>query len=211
VSVAAQGRQVCVRAVLPSVLAAVLLVVSSRATAEQPWKGARTVDGLKVESRDVEGSKFEEVKVTTVSALPLTSLCDAVWGHDAKVEGHFKKREVIRESDTERWTYEQLKVPIVTDRDIVVHTQLISAAQTGRCEIVFETGTDPSYPTRADHVRVSAVRGRWTLEPTADGKVEITYTVYSEPGGKIPAWLARGGHRDAAVIFMKTILSRASP
>ena len=170
----------------------------------------RTVDGLTISARDVTGSNFEEVKVTTISPQPLAALCDAVWGRDAKVEGHFKKRVVIRESDSERWTYEQLKVPIVTDRDIVVHSQLVAAADTGRCEVLFETGTDPGFPTTRDHVRVTSLHGRWTLEPTADGKVAITYTVYSEPGGKIPAWMARGGHRDAALIFMKTILSRAA-
>ena len=196
--------------VLPNLLVAALLLVSSQTPEEPVWKVTRTVDGMTISARDVSGSNFEEVKVTTISAQPLASLCDAVWGHDAKVEGHFKKRVVIRESDSERWTYEQLKVPIVTDRDIVVHSQRVATADTGRCEVLFETGTDPAFPKTRDHVRVSSLRGRWTLDPTADGKVAVTYTVYSEPGGKIPAWLARGGHRDAAIIFMKTILSRAT-
>jgi hypothetical protein len=196
-------------AVLPYSLAVALVVLSTEASAEQPWKTARTSDGLKLEIRPVDGSTFEEVKVTTQSAKPLSALCDAVWGKNAKVEGHFKKRVVIRESDTDRWTYEQLKVPIVTDRDLVVHSQLVAAANSGRCEILFEAATDPLFPKTNDHVRVTTLNGRWTLEPTADGKVEITYTVYTEPGGKIPAWLSRGGNRDAALIFMKTILSRA--
>lgn len=194
---------------LPNLLVTALLLVSSETPEAPAWKATRTVDGLTISARDVIGSNFEEVKVSTISAQPLAALCDAVWGRDAKVEGHFKKRVVIRESDSERWTYEQLKVPIVTDRDIVVHSQLIAAAGTGRCEVLFETGSDPAFPKTRDHVRVSSLKGRWTLEPMADGKIAITYTVYSEPGGKIPAWLSRGGHRDAAIIFMKTILSRA--
>ena len=197
---------------LPHALLAAIVVISSAATAdERPWKPTRSVDGLQVEAREVDGSHFEEVKVTTRSPRSLESLCDAVWGRDAKVEGHFKKRVVIRESDTERWTYEQIRVPIVTDRDLVVHTRLIASAPTGRCEVIFEADTDPAYPKASDHIRVGAVRGRWTLEPTDDGKVEITYVVYSEPGGKIPGWLARGGNRDAALIFMKSILARAGP
>ena len=194
---------------LPHSLVAALVLFSSEASAEQPWKTSRTVDGLKLETRPVDGSTFEEVKVTTQSPKPLGTLCDAVWGRDAKVEGHFKKRVVIRESDTERWTYEQLKVPIVTDRDLVVHSQLVAGADSGRCEISFEAAEDPAFPKTTDHVRVTTLHGRWTLEPTSDGKVDITYVVYSEPGGKIPAWLSRGGNRDAAVIFMKLILSRA--
>lgn len=199
------------RAVFPHAIAAAVLLISGEATAEQPWRSIRTVDGLRLESRAVDGSKFEEVKVITRSERPLETLCEAVWGRNAKLDSNFKKRVVIFESDTERWTYEQVRVPIVTDRDLVVHTQVVAPAASGRCEIAFEAGADPAYPKARDHVRVDTLRGRWTLEPQADGKVEITYTVYSEPGGKVPAWLARGGHRDAAVIFMKTILSRADP
>lgn len=196
-------------AVLPYSLVAALVVLASHASAEQPWTTARTSDGLKLETRPVDGSTFEEVKVTTQSAKPLSELCDAVWGRNAKVEGQFKKRVVIRESDTERWTYEQLKVPIVTDRDVVVHSQLVASPDSGRCEILFAAGEDPAFPKTSGHVRVTTLHGRWTLEPASDGKVEITYVVYSEPGGKIPAWLSRGGNRDAALIFMKLILSRA--
>lgn len=177
--------------------------------AASPWKAGRTIDGMKVELRDVKGSAFEEVKVSTVSALPLAALCDAVWGRDAKLEGDFKKRVVIRESEFERWTYEQVRVPLVADRDCVMHAQLVAPAQSGRCEVKFEDGSDPAFPPAPRHVRVGAVRGRWTLEPAAGGKTEVTYVVYSEPGGGVPAWLARGGQRDAAVAFMKTILARA--
>jgi hypothetical protein len=196
-------------AVLAHSLVVALVVLSTDASAEQPWKTTRTADGLKLETRPVDGSTFEEVKVTTQSEKPLSALCNAVWGRNAKVEGHFKKRVVIRESDTDRWTYEQLKVPIVTDRDVVVHSQLVANADSGRCEVQFEAAEDPEYPAAKGHVRVTTLHGRWTLEPTADGKVDITYVVYGEPGGKIPAWLSRGGNRDAALIFMKTILSRA--
>lgn len=189
--------------------ALVLLLLSTEAVAEQPWKTARTVEGLTLAARAVDGSAFEEVKVTTQSTRPLPSLCAAVWGKDAKVEGQFKKRVVIRESETERWTYEQLKVPILADRDIIVHSQL--ATSPGRCEVVFEAATDPAYPETKGHVRVTTLRGRWTLEAKADGAVDITYVVYSEPGGKIPAWISRGGNRDAALGFMKNILARADP
>ncbi len=187
-----------------------LLLLTTLLLASGPeWKTVRAADGLTVEWRAVKDSAFEEVKVSTLSARPLGALCEAVWGKDAKVEGDFKKRVIIRESDSERWTYEQIRVPLVTDRDCVMHAQLIAPAQSGRCEVTFESGSDPAYPKAKGHVRVGAVRGRWTLEPADDGKVAITYVVYSEPGGAIPAFLARGGQRDAAVAFLKTILARA--
>lgn len=175
------------------------------------WKPVGHLDGLELEVRRVAGSPFEELKVSAVLTQPLSALCDAVWGHDAKVEKRFKKRVVIRESETERWTYEQVRVPVLTDRDLVIHAQLLAAAPSGRCEVKFESTTDPDFPRRADHVRITAVRGHWTLEPTDGGKVAMTYTIYSEPGGSVPAFLAVGGQRSAAVDFVKIILGRASP
>jgi hypothetical protein len=194
-----------------SVVLAVGLPLSS-ALADPPveWRDDRIVDGLKVEYREVQGSAFHEYRISTESRLPLERLCDAVWGKDAKLSGNFKKRVVIRESDTERWTYEQVGVPLVSDRDCVMHVQLIEPATSGRCVVRFETSVDPSYPPTPGFVRVPAVRGSWVLELRKD-RVAITYVVYSEPGGAVPALFARGGQRDAAVDFMKTILKRASP
>lgn len=190
-------------------------LVSIVALAAAPgWRAQRPIEGITVELRDVVDSSFEEIRVTTTSPLKLTSLCDAVWakGLSGKApEGNFKKRVVIRETEDERWTYEQIKVPVVSDRDYVMHVKLVQPASTGRCEVQFETRTDPAYPPVKDHVRIAAVRGSWELVPTADGKTKISYVVYSDPGGTVPALFTRGGQRDAAIDFLKVILARAAP
>jgi hypothetical protein len=196
----------------PALLFRISVVVATVVLAEPsiPWTLDRTVDGLQVAYREVPDSPFHEYRITTRSRLPLERLCDAVWGKNAKVTGDFKKRVIIRESDHERWTYEQVGVPMVTDRDCVMHVQLLQPAPTGRCVVKFETGEDPKFPPDPNFVRVPVVRGSWQLEPMRDGGTAVTYTVYSEPGGAVPALFARGGQRDAAIGFMKTILERAS-
>jgi hypothetical protein len=47
------------------------------------------------------------------------------------------------------------------------------------------------------------------VAPTADGKLWLRYEVYSEPGGGIPAFLARGGQRSSAIEFVKAAIGRA--
>ncbi len=145
----------------------------------------------------------------TQSALSLKSLCEAIWGKGAKASGDFRKRVIISETQTDRWTYEQIHVPVVADRDYVMHVTLEQPAETGHCQVRFETGTHADWPASSDFVRIRTIRGRWNLDPQPDGKIDITYVVYSEPGGQVPAFLARGGQRDAALSFMKTILQRA--
>ncbi|MFT3840719.1 MAG: START domain-containing protein [Myxococcaceae bacterium] len=188
-----------------------LLAAPLSASADAPWHTATVEDGIKIEAREVAGSSFDELRLSTDSASGLDALCDAVWAKDVgnKAEGDFKKRVVIREDDHERWTYEQIRAPLVSDRDYVMKVTLLQPASSGRCEIAFETAKDPSYPPTSDHVRLTNVRGHWLLTPTASGKVNITYQLFSEPGGSVPAFLAKGGQRSAAVDFFKTILSRA--
>lgn len=189
----------------------VLSMLAAVAGADTPaeWKSDRPVDGMKVEWREVKDSPFHEYRISTTSPLSLDALCGAVWGKDAKVAGDFKKRVIIKETETERLTYEQVKVPVVKDRDCIMHVQMLVPPSTGRCEVSFETREDPAYPVDPDYVRVPKVKGNWVLEP-ADGGTSIIYVVYSEPGGSVPALFARGGQRDAAIGFMKTILARAA-
>lgn len=164
---------------------------------------------MRVDVREVKGSSFEEVRVMTTSALPLKALCDAVWGKNQKASGDFLKRVVISETDRERWTYEQIRVPMITNRDCVMHVTLADTTDTNRCEVNFETAAHPDWPAAKDFVRLRAVRGHWSLQRQSDGNTAVTYTVFSDPGGTVPAFLTRGGQRDAAVSFMKTILARA--
>ncbi len=188
-----------------------LLLFPLAASADAPWHTDKVEDGIKVEFREVKGSSFDELRLSTDSSTGLAALCDAIWAKDVgnKTEGGFKKRVVIREDDHERWTYEQIRAPLVSDRDFVMKVTLVQPASTGRCEVDFEATQDPAYPPVADHVRLTNVHGRWLLTPEQTGKVSITYQLYSDPGGSVPAFLAKGGQRSAAVDFFKTILARA--
>ena len=187
---------------------ALLLVVLSQAP---EWRHDRTVEGMRLELRKVQDSKFDELRVTATREGDLQRVCDAIFakGVGEKVEGNFKKRTVLKETETERWTYEQISVPVVSDRDYVIHVKLEQPADTGRCEVSFQTEDDPAYPPAPRHVRIASVRGHWTVVPAEPGKLNITYLVFSDPGGGVPAFLVHGGQRKAAIDFFKTILARA--
>lgn len=186
-------------------------LAASTAGAESSWHSDGRVDGIWVERRDVPGSSFDEIRVTTLSELPLGALCDAIYPKefDGRLEGRFKKRELLRETDSERWTYEQISVAVVSDRDYVMHVRLDQPAAKGRCEISFETDNRGARPPAPGFVRIPVIRGHWSLAPMDDGKVRVSYSVFSNPGGGVPAFLARGGQKRAAVDFLKTILARA--
>jgi hypothetical protein len=199
------------RYLLPLVV--ILFVPATAAADAAPqWIPDGITDGVRVERRDVPGSHYDELRLSLFSRLSLESLCDAIYPKvvGANPERRFKKMELLRQTDDERWTYEQISVPVVSDRDYVMHVKRTQPASSGRCEVTFETVADPSRPPVQGLVRIPVIRGRWQLMPVADGRVSVLYEIFSEPGGAVPAFLAKGSQRSAAVDFMKIILSRAA-
>jgi hypothetical protein len=176
-----------------------------------PWHGDGLTDGVQVEHRDVPGSSFRELRLSLVTTVPVSQICEAVYPkvYPTTVEQRFKKRVLIRETATDRWTYEQISVPLVSDRDYVVHTKLEAPASTGQCSVSFVNAEDPAYPPTDGFVRIPVIRGRWDIFPIGDGKVSVQYRIFSEPGGGVPAFVSRGGQKSAAVDFMKIVLARA--
>ncbi len=190
------------------------LLLSGLPAAAQPapeWRLYGMVKGLRVEEREVPGSAFNEIRISASRTETVSRLCDAIFARNVgnKVDGSFKERVVLRETPSERWTYERIKVPIVEDRDYVIHVKLDQPAASGRCEVSFQTEEDPARPPVHGAVRIKSIRGNWVVLPSSDGKVSVVYRVFSDPGGSIPAFFVRGAQRDTAVDFFKTILARA--
>jgi hypothetical protein len=151
-------------------LAIVLLASAALADPQSEWRPDGVVDGMRVDRRDVAGSSFDELRVTGTSRVSLTRLCDALYPKrvDDKIEGRFLKRELLRETERDRWTYEQVSVPVVSNRDYVMHVRLEKPASSGRCEVSFQTENDGVRPPPPGFVRIAAIRGRWQLAPTPD-------------------------------------------
>ncbi len=202
-----------IRRTLPIALLAALLAASTDGLADDaPWHGEGLTDGVHVERRAVAGSSFDELRLSLVSSVSVQNLCDAIFPHalPTQLERHFKKQELLRETPTDRWTYEQISVPILSDRDYVVHTRLEIPASSGHCAVSFVSEDDPAHPPQHGFVRIPVIRGHWDVFEIAPGKVSVQYRIFSEPGGGVPAFLSRGGQKSTAVDFMKLILARAS-
>jgi hypothetical protein len=198
---------------LPMIAAATasLALVSLVAAAGDGWRPDGVHDGVQVERRAVAGSSFDELRLTLVTPVGVDRLCEAIYPTtlSSRLERGFKKRELLRETPTERWTYEQIAVPVVSDRDYVIHAKLEVPASTGQCVVSFVTENDPAHPPVAGFVRIPVIRGHWDVSPTSDGQNRVQYRLFSEPGGGVPAFLSSGSQRSAAIDFMKLILARA--
>jgi hypothetical protein len=146
---------------LPTLILGLLFVLSAPPESAL-WHARETVDGIRVQDRDVSGFAYKELQISTVSHQRLASLCDAILAEESdKPEGRFKRREVLRETATERWIYERVSVPILPDRDYVTHLRLEQPRSPDHCEISFRVENDSERPPVPGIVRVPY--SRWSV------------------------------------------------
>jgi len=192
-------------------LAAALVLFGSLAVAAE-WEKVSDKDGVLVERRPVAGSPFAEVRATARSELPPSAIFETVWNHSEYTQfvPHLRRLDILSDTGDERVTYEQVSVPLVSDRDYAVrlHKRVDAAAQ--RYEIDFATANDLAPPSDGRHERVRSIRGSWLIEPGPGGAGSVVrYNVVSDPGGSIPAWIANRAQRDTVAELVRAMLKRA--
>lgn len=172
----------------PALLLALLVLVRP-ATADSDWVTRVDADGLKVETRDVEGSDYKAFRASiVVAATPeqvLARLQDVAsypdWFPDT-----VEARRVPTDTGV-RANYVRTDAPWpVKDRD-AIYTQNV---ERGEGEITIRVGVDPALvPEIDDAVRVRQAAGRWHLVAGDDGTA-VHWQFHLEPGGRVPGSLA---------------------
>lgn len=183
------------------------------AAAEPPWKTVGQKHGLLLEKREVTGSTMPMVRVTTHSPLPAWRIASAIWADRSTspfVQRSRRKRVVLRETPDERVVHEQMGSSVVSDRDYVVRLRRSGDGRLVPFRLTFELDNGAGPPPAKGVVRLTMLRGSWTVTPTPDGGADVVYVVHSEPGGSIPAFLVRGALVDAGRDLVVDVLSWAA-
>jgi hypothetical protein len=177
------------------------------------WSRAAERDGIVLERHAVAGSSYFAYRARFDVALPPARAADEIWRalRDGDMDS-LKHREILRASGDELLIYDQIRTPVVSDRDYTIRVRRISDGSTTqfRCESANELGPPPA----KNHVRIPFIRAGWMTAPGDGGGTRVTYYAFSEPGGSVPAFLVRGAQQNrslADVTRMRERLRRASP
>jgi hypothetical protein len=182
--------------------ALLLMGLVGSALADEPWKLYGEKNGVRVEQRNVDGSKYREYRASVVVPRPPELVEEAIWsGIVESPPKTVKKRTVIAHTPAEYVVYDELKTPVVSDRDATIRIRRLTR------EIRFETANELGPPLNPKYVRLPVVRGAWQILPKDQGS-ELVYHCYSEPGGSIPAWMVRGAQGDQIFLDLQRILDR---
>ncbi len=189
-------------------------LLAAPARADEAWEAVpvkgENREGIAVEKRSVPGSKFMEYRARASTPVSPQKVLAGLWaGLTDPPQGTVKKREVLRKSDTELVFYDQVKTPVVSDRDYTMRISQSKDEKTGSLQVRFETANELGPPAASGFVRIPVVRGSWLIEPSEGGGAKLTYQCYSEPGGSIPAFMVRGAQQNQVVVDMRRMLDRA--
>ncbi len=173
------------------------------------WKELDSVDGISMSARTVPDERVVELKLTAVSSASVAKLCEAAFGPEGldPNEPDITLRRVLRESPGERVTYEQISPPIVSNRDYAVRSKK-QELPNGSCRVTFAAANELAPPLPKGFVRISKLSGSWDFELVGT-QTRITYVIFADPGGSIPAVFIEGSRRKTAVAWMKLVVHRA--
>ena len=184
------------------------LLMSLVVLAAPEWKLVTRSDGITIEARPVEGSPFAELRATTI--VSSEALCAGAFGTslvDPK-EPSLKTRTVLSESQDERVTYDQIKAPIVSDRDYTVRTRR-SMLETGSCRVTTDIASEVAPPPKPGYVRIDKLRCVWDFEPQPDGQTKLTYVVWTDPNTPLPAFMVEPSRQRITVVWVNLVIERA--
>lgn len=176
------------------ILAALGVAVLALPLFAQDWDLKKDKNGIKIYTKSVPGSSFKAFKGTTVLNAELRQVIAVIKDVEAYADwmpNSKRSEELSHPAETHQIYYLSTKAPWpVSDRDGVYECRIrhdhTSQTTTVRIQAL------PDYlPEKKNHVRITRTDGFWRLKDLGDGRTDVHYEVLAEPGGNIPAWLAR--------------------
>lgn len=190
------------RAPIAASLFCAMVATAARPGHADEWQHVKDKQGVVYDRRSVAGSKFYEYRATFDVERAPADMVEAIWKDVTKPPGaQVTKRELLKQSDSELVIHDQIKTPVVADRELTLRMWREPDA------VRFEARNDLGPPPLPGHVVLPRVRGSWVVTPSGGG-ARVVYMCYSEPGGSVPAFMVRGTQQDQVMKDVEQVLRR---
>ena len=158
------------------------------------WKFVKETGGISFSSRARAGSSLKEFKAVgeiDASSRAVHNVLDDLESYPKFMPYTAECRLIKREGDS-IYSYQRLSPKVVSDRDYTLRIWKKSWPTEGGP--VFLDQWEPANASgpgeKPGVLRVRVNEGRWLLEPAGAAKTRATYCIYTDGGGKLPAFLA---------------------
>lgn len=159
---------------------------------ESGWQLKRETKQLKVYTRNIAETGIKELRITTQFETSLNSIiallndvpANTDWVYSSKTA---KITEKLAPNDMYYYSVSDFPWPL-QDRDLIVYSA-IEQDPDSKVVTSISSSAEEKYPLQKGIVRVTVFDSKWIFTPLPDGKVNIEYTVKTDPGGNIPIFL----------------------
>ncbi len=183
-------------------------------SATQPaWKLVTTTQGVQVFNRPAPESDLRQAKAIAVLDAPL----DVVLGVITDLENYkdfmpyTAVSRVMHREDDAVWFFTVLKLPFVGDRYYTIKLVSHPPEKPGDPFRVAWTLAQEHLgePEGDDLVATPLNEGYWELLAVGERRVRVTYYVYTDPGGSLPAFIANIAQKQSVPKVIFAVRDRA--
>ncbi len=200
---------------LAPLLVGAVLAFASHTRAQLPPSAGPFVDGglkdgVHFEEQPLAGTAFPNLRATLDIEAPAALVLEQLFGTGAFNEAAkgISSREILVSEPTRRVYYETAEAPLISTRDYVLEVKKEMDERINLYALQFRTIPWPSRPERSARVRITIV-GSTVVTPLSGVRCRVVQTVYSNPNGSIPAWVAAGAQKGTVVDSLTSIKKKA--
>lgn len=193
----ASRNSLCLLVALISCCSRADLIAAEPEAALGEWKLVSTSDNVALYRRSRPGSGHYESKAIGEIAAATTVVHAVIADIDSysRFMPYTVECRVLKREGDSVLTYQRLSAPLVSDRDYTlrVHTTSKKVERGTSYLSRWETENALGPVERPGIVRVKLCEGGWLLEPSGPNATRAIYSVYTDSGGVIPAFIKNTG------------------
>ena len=178
--------------IMKHIIAALLLtaISFSNLLAQKNCTLRKDKDGIKVYTCNTDTSKFKSIRAEFTLNASLVELEKFIRNVDNYTTWQYNTVEVKtvkKTNDNDFIYYSKIDVPWpATDRDLVVHFEMISK---GEKHFFNSTIVSGLVPEKENTVRIKVSQGQWVITEKNKNQLDIKYSLQVDPAGAVPIWL----------------------
>jgi hypothetical protein len=163
-----------------------------RGYGQDDWTLKSGKEGISIYTRTFPDSKFKAIRVELDLETSLSRMVAVLLDVNAGVDWVYATKSSVllkRVSPAEVVYYSEVNIPWpFNNRDFIAKLKVTQ--DSGTRVVTIDGPTVADYmPEKKDIVRVVRSQGKWVLTPAGRGRIHVQYTLRTDPGGDIPAWL----------------------
>lgn len=182
-------------------LALLPLLLLSQADAPT-WQKLDAPTGVTLEKRALPGSDFAEFQAAQQMAAETKAACQRIFEWATSTSNpSINVRKVLKDGPDEKIVYDQIQSSLVSNRDYAM--TLTKVLEPTGCRIDFQVTNEHAPAVPSGFVRITKLKGRWTLQELPNNRTAISYRLHAEPAGSVPAFLVNGAQKDKMVSTLR--------